>query len=98
MPIRLGHAPKRETILGVGAAFPIVVCDYCGQRIRHVWNGVFLTDSNGQTGPADTTETYFAHRDASDETGIPIDRCHKRLEEKLRREKGLMLAVCPTQG
>src|SRR5687767_1485961 len=43
MGIRMGCDPARESLLGTCVSFPVVVCDYCGQRINHVYDSVFLS-------------------------------------------------------
>lgn len=91
MTIRLGHDPETTPPHDAGAAFPVVICDLCGERIRHAWDGVWLMDSSSLHEPTDTAEIFFAHRDTRDDENHPVDRCHRRLEEKLRRERDLTL-------
>jgi hypothetical protein len=101
MPIRYGFDPTRETAFGPGANFPVVICDQCGQRIRNIRDGVFLMNSLELRESGDTTQVYFAHRDGVDDANDRVNRCHWRLEKRLRDQGGGVgweeLAYFPTQ-
>jgi hypothetical protein len=83
MGIRIACDPAQESLLGNGVSFPVVVCDFCGQRINHVYDGVYLMSVADLTDASRTTEVFFAHRDRADDRGDPVDRCHRGLERRL---------------
>lgn len=70
MPIRITFDENIPTLIGRGGAFPIFVCDHCGERIVDGRLGAYLFEHGANT-PGRVTSTAFVHKGA----------CHDALEK-----------------
>jgi hypothetical protein len=76
MPFRIRHRTKKGEL--EPNLIPTPVCDFCGQAIAHVRDGVWLL--HPELYEAADTPLLVAHHDRTDDQGDPVMRCHYRLE------------------